>query len=149
MDLSNRLKETCKAHGTTIASLEKQLGFGNGTIGKWWKNGRVPNYANLAAAADALGVSVAYLAGETDDSGIKKAPAAEGGSKDRAMDSIFESKGSGAASKDGFTQSEKTLLLLARHLEQIPEETRNRLVKNFSDNIDLYLDSMGIPRKDK
>lgn len=76
MDLHLRLKELCKSRGTSIAALESRLGMGNGTIGKWWKNGRVPNYANLSAAANALETTIAYLTGETDDpsAGIKKAP---------------------------------------------------------------------------
>ena len=62
--------------GTSIAALESRLGMGNGTIGKWWKNGRVPNYANLSAVANALETTIAYLTGETDDqsAGIKKDP---------------------------------------------------------------------------
>ena len=67
MDLHLRLKELCKSRGTSIASLESRLGMGNGTIGKWWKNGRVPNYANLSAVANALETTIAYLTGETDD----------------------------------------------------------------------------------
>lgn len=76
MDLHLRLKELCKSRGTSIAALESRLGMGNGTIGKWWKNGRVPNYANLSAAANALETTIAYLTGETDDpsAGIKKDP---------------------------------------------------------------------------
>lgn len=46
--------------------LEKELGFGNGTIGKWGKNGRVPNYANLLAVANALGVTVDDLTSTAD-----------------------------------------------------------------------------------
>lgn len=46
--------------------LEKELGLGNGTIGKWGKNGRIPNYANLLAVANALGVTVADLTGTAD-----------------------------------------------------------------------------------
>lgn len=46
--------------------LEKELGLGNGTIGKWGKNGRVPNYANLLAVANALGVTVDDLTGTAD-----------------------------------------------------------------------------------
>ena len=77
MDLHLRLKELCKSRGTSIAALESRLGMGNGTIGKWWKNGRVPNYANLSAVANALETTIAYLTGETDDpsAGIKKEPA--------------------------------------------------------------------------
>lgn len=80
MDLHLRLKELCKSRGTSIAALESRLGMGNGTIGKWWKNGRVPNYANLSAAANALETTIAYLTGETDDpsAGIKKDPTREG-----------------------------------------------------------------------
>lgn len=46
--------------------LEKELGLGNGTIGKWGKNGRVPNYANLLAVANALGVTVDDLTGTAE-----------------------------------------------------------------------------------
>lgn len=76
MDLHLRLKELCKSRRTSIAALESRLGMGNGTIGKWWKNGRVPNYANLSAVANALETTIAYLTGETDDpsAGIKKDP---------------------------------------------------------------------------
>ena len=76
MDLHLRLKELCKSRGTSISALESRLGMGNGTIGKWWKNGRVPNYANLSVVANALETTIAYLTGETDDpsAGIKKDP---------------------------------------------------------------------------
>lgn len=70
MDLHLRLKELCKSRGTSIAALESRLGMGNGTIGKWWKNGRVPNYANLSAVANALETTIAYLTGETDDQSV-------------------------------------------------------------------------------
>lgn len=76
MDLHLRLKNLCKSRGTSIAAIESSLGLGNGTAGKWWKNGRVPNYANLSAVAAELDTTVAYLTGETDDpsTGIKKDP---------------------------------------------------------------------------
>lgn len=79
-DLHLRLKELCKSRGTSIAALESRLGMGNGTIGKWWKNGRVPNYTNLSAVANALETTIAYLTGETDDpaAGIKKERPADG-----------------------------------------------------------------------
>lgn len=80
MDLHLRLKELCKSRGTSIAALESRLGMGNGTIGKWWKNSRVPNYANLSVVANALETTIAYLTGETDDpsAGIKKERPADG-----------------------------------------------------------------------
>lgn len=69
-----KIKALCKEKGTSMYKLEKELNIGNGTIGKWGKNGRVPNYANLSAVASALGVTVAELTGEADEKGIKKDP---------------------------------------------------------------------------
>lgn len=72
-----KIKALCKEKGTSMYKLEKELNLGNGTIGKWGKNGRVPNYANLSAVASALGVTVAELTGEADEKGIKKGPIPE------------------------------------------------------------------------
>jgi transcriptional regulator with XRE-family HTH domain len=46
------------------------------------------------------------------------------------------------------SDSARRLKLLARHLDRIPEDTRNRLLTNFEDTIDTYLDAMGISRED-
>lgn len=74
----DKIKALCKEKKTSVAKLEKQLGFGNGVIGRWDKS--VPSYERLAAVASALDVSVAYLTGETDDpsAGIKKERPADG-----------------------------------------------------------------------
>lgn len=74
----DKIKALCKEKKTSVARLEKQLGFGNGVIGRWDKS--VPSYERLTAVADALDVSVAYLTGETDDpsAGIKKERLADG-----------------------------------------------------------------------
>lgn len=66
--------------------METKLGLGNGTIGKWGKNGRVPNYSNLDAVCSELGVSVEDIMRDDDvvptsnknAENAKKAPAAEG-----------------------------------------------------------------------
>lgn len=60
-DISDRIRETCAQKGTSMYKLEKQLNLGNGTIGKWGKNGRQPTYDKVSAVADALDVSVDYL----------------------------------------------------------------------------------------
>ena len=79
------VKRLCEKHKTNIATVEKACGIANGTIGKWWKNGRVPNYANLSAVANALETTIAYLTGETDDpsAGIKKERPADGEAPDQ------------------------------------------------------------------
>lgn len=68
----SKIRELCKKNKTSIAALERQLGFGNGVIGRWDKS--VPNYDRLCAVADALGVTVSELTG---DEGAKKDPGKE------------------------------------------------------------------------
>lgn len=81
----DKIKALCKEKKTSISKLEKQLGFGNGVIGRWDKS--VPSYERLAAVANALDVPVAYLTGETDDPsvGIKKERPADGEAPDQDM----------------------------------------------------------------
>ena len=71
----DKIIELCKKNGTSIFKLEKQLGFGNGVIGRWDK--AVPNYERLSAVASALGVTVAELTGEADENGIKNSPSTD------------------------------------------------------------------------
>lgn len=79
----DKIKALCKEKKTSISKLEKQLGFGNGVIGRWDKS--VPSYERLAAVANALDVPVSYLTGETDDPsvGIKKERPADGEAPDQ------------------------------------------------------------------
>lgn len=47
------------------------------------------------------------------------------------------------ASKD-----EQRILLLARHLEKIPEDKREILISNFENTIDIYLEALNIKKED-
>lgn len=55
MSTYDKVKELCEKNGTTIKSLEKEIGLGNGTI-SYWKKGspkaelisRVANYFNVS-----------------------------------------------------------------------------------------------------
>lgn len=86
----DKIKALCKEKKTSISKLEKQLGFGNGVIGRWDKS--VPSYERLAAVANALDVPVSYLTGETDDpsAGIKKDPIPKDGAVSSATQEIFD-----------------------------------------------------------
>ncbi len=86
----DKIKVLCKEKKTSIFKLEKQLGFGNGVIGRWDKS--VPSYERLAAVANALDVPVSYLTGETDDpsAGIKKDPIREDGAVSPAAREILD-----------------------------------------------------------
>ena len=86
----DKIKALCKEKKTSISKLEKQLGFGNGVIGRCDKS--VPSYERLAAVANALDVPVSYLTGETDDpsAGIKKDPIPKDGAVSSAAQEIFD-----------------------------------------------------------
>lgn len=86
----DKIKALCKEKKTSISKLEKQLGFGNGVIGRWDKS--VPSYERLAAVANALDVPVAYLTGETDDpsAGIKKDPIPKDEAVSPVVQEIFD-----------------------------------------------------------
>lgn len=54
-----RIRELCKKNGITINQLEKEVGFGVGTISKWDKSS--PKVKSIALVAEALGVTIDYL----------------------------------------------------------------------------------------
>lgn len=57
----------------------KKIGYNDGAIVAMWENGSSISYnKKLYQIADQYHVSVEWLRGETDDPGIKEAPATEG-----------------------------------------------------------------------
>ena len=63
MSLIIKIKELAKSKGYTFASLERELGFGSGSIRKWDTN--IPSADKLLKVAELLGVSVDYLLKDT------------------------------------------------------------------------------------
>ena len=59
MSIVDRIKHEIRKKGSTIAAVERDLGFGNGTIGKWDKQS--PSCNNMLRLANYLSVSVDYL----------------------------------------------------------------------------------------
>ena len=55
----DRIKELCKNRNISIAALEKELGFSNGSIGKMRKS--TPSIERLQKIADYFGVSLDFL----------------------------------------------------------------------------------------
>lgn len=60
-----QIKKLCAEHKTTVKSLEKELGFGNGTIRRWDTN--APSVERISMVANRFNVPMSYLMGETDD----------------------------------------------------------------------------------
>ena len=105
----DKIKVLCKEKKTSISKLEKQLGFGNGVIGRWDKS--VPSYERLAAVANALDVPVSYLTGETDDpsAGIKKDPVPKDGAVSQEKQLLLDTI-------DGLSDEQKELLALSKKM---------------------------------
>ena len=72
----SRIDSLAKSKGTSIAEIERSVGFGNGKIGKWKKAPKSPPFESLSVVANHLETTIAYLTGETDDpsAGIKRDP---------------------------------------------------------------------------
>lgn len=68
----NNIRTLAASRRTNIATIERELGIGNGTIGKWTKAAKSPPYETLYKIAAYFGVTVAELTGEADEKGIKK-----------------------------------------------------------------------------
>ena len=61
-----RLKGLREEKGLTAQKLEKELGVGNGLVGKWEKEQRTPSIDNLKKIAEYFGVTADYLLGLED-----------------------------------------------------------------------------------
>lgn len=57
------LKKLCGR--MTVAQLERELGFSNGSIAKWERTS--PSIDKVQKVADYFGVSIDYIQGKTDD----------------------------------------------------------------------------------
>ncbi len=57
--LYDKIKESCKEKQISVSAVEKELGFGNGTITKW--NKAIPSVYNLKKIADFFGKPIEYF----------------------------------------------------------------------------------------
>lgn len=81
MALFNRIQNLCGKTGITQTELEKQLGFGKGTISKW-SGKTIPAADKLKKVADFFDVSMEYLmTGEEEE---------ESYYADRETDELYE-----------------------------------------------------------
>ena len=74
-EIVDRIRILCQKNKTSITKIEQELGYANGTIGKWRKSARRPPLEKVLAVAERLGTTTEYLYNGTD---TKKAPTQEG-----------------------------------------------------------------------
>lgn len=65
LTLYQRIKMLCEEREMSIAKLESELDFGNGSISKWGKTSS-PSVDKILKVAGYFGVSVDFLLGRTD-----------------------------------------------------------------------------------
>ena len=65
MDIYDRIKDITMQKGINIATMEKDLGFSQGNLGRMMKNN--PKISKLQQVADYLGVTLSTLLGENND----------------------------------------------------------------------------------
>ena len=57
----DRIRQLCVKNHTSITKIEVELGFANGTIGKWAKGKRKPPLEKVLAIAETLNTTADYL----------------------------------------------------------------------------------------
>lgn len=65
MTAFDKIKKISKEKGYSLSSVNEKAGLGTNVIYGW--KTKKPDYENLRAVADVLGVSVDYLLGNTDE----------------------------------------------------------------------------------
>ena len=80
-----QIKELCEKNNTTIKSLEKELGFGNGTIRRW--DERIPSMDRVMKVAEYFNVSVSEITGEKEKPADQKA---DGNSEDAILFAAYK-----------------------------------------------------------
>lgn len=107
----SRIDSLAKSKGTSIAEIERSVGFGNGKSGKWKKAPKSPPFESLLVVANHLETTIAYLTGETDDpsAGIKKDPVPKDGAVSQEKQLLLDMI-------DGLSDEQKELLALSKKM---------------------------------
>lgn len=154
VDFYRRLKEAMSIRKITQSELCAKTGIPKSAMSQYLSGAFKPKQTRTYLIAEALNVSEAWLLGY--DVPMTRITSENGGGYAGMNYRLNELSDEDQSSKDisqeqeekTINKSERKLLLLARHLEKIPEEKRQTLISNFEDTIDMYLDALGINKED-
>lgn len=115
MELKDKLKQRRLELGLTLEDVARIVSVSAATISRW-ESGDIANMRRdkIVMLSQALQVSPSFIMEwnePSDDNNIDMAR----------------------------NNGERHVLMLARHLEKIPEDKRRRIIENFENTIDLYL----------
>lgn len=115
----DRVRELAKKNGTTVAALERELGFAKGSLSKMDRN--TPSSERVQKLANRLNTTVGYIMGGNDDY-IYIAKDASGDYK--AVEHYFNSDAHDAAVR---STSDRTLRLLYEAIHDSSAEQINQV----------------------
>lgn len=112
-----------------MRQLADAVNVSEATISRW-ESGNIPNMRRdkIYDLAKALNTTPAYLMGWDEHSEIVQQP--------NKTDSDLESQ----RSNHEQDATHHRLRIAARHLEELPEDIREKMISNFEASIDMYLD---------
>lgn len=115
--------------GVSAYRVAKETGISQPTLSDWKRGKSVPKLDKLQKLAAYFGVTVDYLLGKNPDSD-------DSSGLEQPEDDVS------AMLKD------PKIKVFFRHLEEIPKKDRDRIIKNFDETIDIYLNRIGRSRED-
>lgn len=141
--IGKRIKKRREELKMTQEELGKLLWLNKSTIQRY-ETGKITSIKLpvLHAMAKQLNVSPDWLALKTDEMGCFFEQ--KEWYKDENKNFIDESDNT--TFMESLEKDDKKIHLIARHLEQIPEEDRKQLIDTFEKTIDLYLSAKGLKK---
>lgn len=163
----NRLKELRLSKGLNMKETAAALGLPYTTYVNYEKSLREPNSETLIDLAHFYNTTIDYILGKTDDPinyecdpVLDEIPSSiyhhlyeiYNGNRRQIRKAWLEMDKSTAeqAALDSYLESQKTnpkqdptqhrLQIAARHLEELPEDIREKMLSSFEESIDMYLD---------
>lgn len=128
-ELKDKIKELRKKSGLTMRQLADAVNVSEATISRW-ESGNIPNMRRdkIYDLAKALNTTPAYLMGWDEHSEFVQQP--------NKTDSDLDLQ------RNNYEQdaTHHRLQIAARHLEELPEDIREKMISNFEESIDMYLD---------
>lgn len=115
------IKSLCEKNNTSIKSLEKELGYSNGSLAK----AKVIPSDRILEISKRFHVSMEYLMTGNEQT-----------ENQAEMENI-----SPFVAKD---ESERRILMLCRKAGDVPKEEKEAIVNQFESTIDMYLKAKGI-----
>lgn len=124
--IAERIREGMEIRNLKQVDIVEKTGINKGALSSYLSGKYQPKQNNIYLIAKALDVNEAWLMGH--DVPMERVSS----SVSTSQDSISEST------------SKHKIEILARNLDELPDEDRDKLIKNFEDTIDIYLKARGI-----